>query len=906
MDTDPQHAPPPNAAIAKSRRDALRHLGWSGLCAHLRAALCSSVARDQLDRDLEEGSTDSESAFAPETELKAARLRLLELDGAEALDRAEGSLADPSESLRGGLRRLLDLEETLAAAVEGAPLDPLELWAVRELLEIGDRFASLLNAARVESRTQPTDQARNGLEAMVARMSRTETTRGELNPLVPAALRRELTTSLELGGEQQQPRIADAASEALARARQELRSSKQSLLTRAERVLRSATMAKALQDAYWTERDGRVVLPVRSDALGTLRRDGRAAIIHGSSASGNTLFVEPQGLVDANNAFREAQTVAAAEERLVRARLSASVGAEAPALRELQLALVRYDFVQARLALSNALDGLTPTLFEAPGGKRPCDGSAGALESGEGHRARIHLEDARHPLMALDGVDVVPNSIELRLGHGLVISGPNAGGKTVALKTLGLCSLMARAGVRLPTSRPGRLPLFAHLVTDVGDDQSITANLSTFSAHLGHVMEALEIAALDGPNTLVLLDEVAVGTDPEQGAALAEAILLALVESGATVVATTHYDRLKLLATRDADDPRFHNAAVGFDLENMRPTFRLTLGVPGSSSAIAVARRLGMPEPVLQGAEELLSDESLKVDVLLQGIDAERQALADARARLEAEKARIQQRDRQVQQREQRALDGARSRKRKAFDSATSELRQLESELRSKRKRLHKQSGGQAGIGDALPTRAEATATERGRIEALRDERPPTADGVPVDSVGPGDRVRVASLGGEGEVVVVKGKKVTVQLGNSRVTVTREDLLAPATSPTSSKKGRTPGRKSGAPIHSYKQRAPIRMAARHFGADAVPVKEGFDNACDLRGTRAEDAADAVEDFISTAIERDQDVIVIRHGHGSGALRSVLREHLARLPHVRRHRGGLPQEGGDAVTVVELA
>jgi DNA mismatch repair protein MutS2 len=417
---------------------------------------------------------------------------------------------------------------------------------------------------------------------------------------------------------------------------------------------------------------------------------------------------------------------------------------------------------------------------------------------------------------------------------------------------------------------------------------------------------------------LVLLDEVAVGTDPEQGAALAEAILVGLVEAGATVVVTTHYDRLKLLATappRAASAPnrttpatmqRFHNAAVGFDIARMRPTFRLSLGVPGSSSAIAVARRLGLPESVLVRAEQLLGDEGVKIDELLRDIETERQSLARTRERLERDALHLRERDSEVRARERRVLEGVRSRRAKAYAAAAEQLRELEVELRSKRKQLRQ---GLVAEGEPLPTRAAFTgaraalAQHRAEAEAEAAADVRREDRVDRAALAVGDRVRVLSMKQDGEIVALLGnppKRATVQLPNIRTTVKLDDLLRPhpVANTARLKRGKA------TPILDFRASIDAQTEA-HFGASPVAVKVGIDNSFDVRGHRFEEAQEQVEPFVADALARDQDVIVIRHGHGGGALRKAVREVLGRLGNVRAHRSGLASEGGEGVTVAWL-
>lgn len=840
--------------------EAKRHLGWPALQAQLGSRLLTDLAKSRA-----QASHDSGLA----ADVDGASRRLAELDGLEWLLRADGDAPSTSADgswagrLAASLGQLEDLDESLEVARSGGQLSVVELVGVRESLAAAAAADGLARVADPGENDTPTVHA--GVATLRASLARLEP-----DPPLLATLERAIDRDPSSG----EPRLADAASPELASARRAATDRRQRLVKRAESLLRRPEYAGALMDDFWTEREGRVVLPFRSGGLGAVR----SGIIHASSGTGQTTYVEPAELVEDNNGVREAQMRVATEERRILAELSRRVGSGATLLAANQRALIELDRVRARLLLSDAIGGLRPELEEPDVG------------------AQLSLPGARHPLMLLDGVEVVPNDLAVGRGQALVITGPNAGGKTVALKTIGLCVLMARAGLRLPTERPARVPLYRHIVTDVGDDQSIAANLSTFSAHIGHLRQAVADAESDGAATLVLLDEIAVGTDPEQGAALAESILLHLVRHGATVVVTTHYERLKLLASQPDTASMFENAAVGFDVANMRPTFRISLGMPGASSALVVARRLGLSAAVLDHAQSLLSDERLEVDVLLREIEAERVRLAQARERLDEETRRLARTRGEVERREKRALEGAKSRKAKALDAATDELRALEGELKIRRKQLRKHGA------DSLPERDAYVGDARVRIEDHRDaERP---DGRAPARLEVGQRVELPTLGQSGEVVTIKGDRVTVQLAKLRTTVGREEVRASADPPRGElrdESGRarpTTRRRSAEPIYSFGSDAP-----KHFGADAKPVDPGIDDTIDVRGTRIEDLADALEPALADAIARDRDVVVVKHGHGSGQLRKAVRDQLARLTYVRRHRPGLPPEGGDAVTVV---
>lgn len=906
--------------LAGGRGDALRHLAWVRLAGLVADHLCTDMARSRLLDDLDalegliEGrfrglgreqiadaygvgvaaACDRLPLLRPESDLAVAAALLAELDGValiaqlDSVDGVDGvdggdggdgaGEGKPAARLRALLAELEDLDESLAVARTGVALSVVELVGVAELCRAAARLAALVRAA--QDRELDELQAR-GLRACLARLRGARPAERPAVDELPSLLG-ELDRAIDRGGDE--PRIAADASPELAAARRAVRAARQALLAKADRLLRNPAIAASLRDQYWTERDGRIVLPVRSDALGAVRE--RGAIIHGSSGTGQTFYVEPATLVEDNNALREAELAAAEEERKVLRALSAKVAAQADTLRGMQRACVEFDLIHARYRFGLAYDAVVPELL-GPGSERP----------------GIELRAARHPLMLADGVDVVPNDIVLAQGHALVISGPNAGGKTVALKTLGLFALMAAAGLALPCQGRAALPVFREIITDVGDDQSIAANLSTFSAHIGHVRAALDAAGRDGPGTLVLLDEVAVGTDPDQGAALAEAILVALVEAGATVVVTTHYDRLKLLATQERTQAKFHNGAVGFDLQRMRPTFRLSLGVPGSSSAIAVARRLGLPEAVLARAEELLGDEGVRIDELLRDIEAERQALARTRERLERDQQRLSLRDREVRARERRVLEGVRSRKAKAYAEAVEQLRALERELKHKRKQVREAAPDRV---DELPTRADLAGAARAALAEHRDAEQAELEAEREDQrLDPrklelGAKVRVLSMNQVGELVGLQGsppKRAVVQLPKLRTTVKIKDLgFPPPDKPSVRIK---PGK--AAPIFDFK--AAVReQAAAHFGESPVPVKAGVDNSCDVRGQRYEDAQERVADFVADALARDQDVIVIVHGHGGGALKKAVREVLSRLPTVKRQRPGLASEGSGGVTI----
>lgn len=847
---------------SSTEASALEHLEWSRLAQRVFEALASVAATHRLGGEDEQQHAIDEAVLPRAREVSEVRRAFDDLRALEVTLETARECGDVSAALRPLLGVVLDVVPLLERAQRSSPLDVEELCAVHDLVVAADEVARLF--AAVITRLQDVVEAQEGDRDKVGRL---QTRLGRLAP--PATLRHSLDRSLERGSE---PRLSDTASPRLAELRRRVKGTRQSLTSAADRLVRKPDVARALADSYWTDRQGRVVLPVRSDAFSRAGSQGTVSgIIHGSSKTGATLFVEPQALVEAGNAWREATVAVRAEERRILAELSASVGEGAEQLTEALDRIVWLDGLHARLAVSRQLCGVEPQVFETGAGER------------------LEVRTARHPVMALEGLDVVPNDLHVEHGGALIISGPNAGGKTVALKTLGLCVLMTQAGLRLPTSEPASIPLFRHVVTDVGDDQSIVGGLSTFSAHMGHVRSALEHAAADGSGTLVLLDEVAVGTDPEQGAALAEALLRELVERGATLVITTHYERLKLLASEDAS--RFANAAVGFDFEAMRPTFTVRMGAPGASSALTVARRLGLPDVVLDRARSMLDDSRLQVDALLRDVEAHRESLARELREAARERRALEVLRKELELRERREEETAATKRAKAHAAATAELRDLEQEIKRRRKALRRSetSRDKDGVSDG-----DARAFAREAKEVVRGGKVPevarAAEAVPEVEVG--DRVFVPTLGMDGEVLDIKGDKVRVQLPLAKVTVRRDEL---------GKAGAKPKRKQA-------NRGKISLprsspAAKYFGTDAARAEARHDNVIDVRGSRADEALTQLEVFCDRAIAEDVDVVIVRHGHGSGALRKAVREHLAHLGYVKQHRGGLSVEGGDAVTVV---
>ncbi len=652
--------------------------------------------------------------------------------------------------------------------------------------------------------------------------------------------------------------LSDRASPRLRELRSEYQTSRQRMIHRLEEMMQK--YAGVLQDDFITEREGRWVVPVRSDA-----HERFPGIVHTTSASGSTLFVEPRAVIPMGNRLKVLEAEVQREEIAVYTRLSSLLADSLPSVEAAVAAIARADVRAATARLATDLSLEFPSVTDAP---------------------KLDLRAARHPLLAIDGIQVVPSDLALESGRAIVVSGPNAGGKTVALKTMGLAALMLRAGLPVACDPGSTLGLFDVVLTDVGDDQSLHANLSTFSAHVRNLATILEDTHA---GALVLLDELATGTDPREGEALAAGVLDSLCARGGAVAATTHYEGLKALALADA---RFRNASVGFDIATMTPTFRLALDVPGRSSALAVARRFGMPGTVIERAERFLSREDVSFESVVKKLNDERAALdlarqaADARereaeatrARFDAAMAEVRERDKRTVSREAEALLASVRRAREELRAAQAKLRSKkldEHEIRDASRALERVASEVAIGGELEPLVLPADRTEAPR------ERVRAAD------LRKGARVWVQKLRAEAEVIEVAGTQVRVAAGALKLTVTVDELRAATEA-----------------VHT----APAVRLKRHDASTREPLETPFattDNTCDLRGLRADDAVSLATTFLDRSLNAGRKVAFLVHGHGTGALREAIRKELRESPYVAYSRPGTQDEGGDGVTVAWL-
>ena len=660
--------------------------------------------------------------------------------------------------------------------------------------------------------------------------------------------------------------LSDRASPRLLELRAERRAGRDRLIRRLDELIKKHD--DILQDRFWTERDGRYVLPVRSDA-----HERFPGIVHATSGSGSTVFVEPRVLVELGNRQKMVDAQVTREEHAVYLALSAEVAAEVATLAVAAEALAHADIRAAAAKLTRDLSLAFPE-----------------ITAGE---ASIDLIAGRHPLLALDGVAVVASDLAIGAGRAMVVSGPNAGGKTVALKTLGLAALMVRAGLPVPAKAGSRVAVFEIVLTDVGDDQNLHKNLSTFSAHVQNLAEVLSETR---PGALVLLDELAGGTDPREGEALAAGVLDSLCARGGTVACTTHYEGLKALAL---GDPRFQNASVGFDLATMSPTFKLAIGIPGASSALAVARRFGIPGTVLERAERFLSQEAVTFDQMVEKLAAERRALELARADAERETETMREKQRELDRERERLTLKERASITREGEALLGSLKRAREELRAAQSRLRGAKPTEEDVraaGKAIDAVAHKTSLG-GELEPR-----PAGDTVSRDPVAAGDlrvgmRVYVPRLRAEAEIVeILSGGQLRVAAGALKLGTSVSEIRS-VQAPV-----------SGAPrVRGPKDARGRNKPAFDFDAAAdadVPLQTG-DNTVDVRGLRAHEATAMAEQFLDRSLGAGRKVAFIVHGHGTGALRDSVREILRGSRYVSRSRPGGPGEGGDGVTVVWL-
>lgn len=654
--------------------------------------------------------------------------------------------------------------------------------------------------------------------------------------------------------------MADNASPELASIRRKIRVQESKIREQLEKMTRSSNYSKYLQENIITMRNGRYVVPVKSE-----HRADVPGLVHDTSSSGATVFIEPMAVVSANNEIKVLQSAERDEIDRILLELSVSAGSFCDSIENSYACAVELNVIFAKAQLAYSMKAAVPELND---------------------KGIIDLKAARHPL--IDPKKVVP--VDIRLGEEfttLVITGPNTGGKTVSIKTLGLLSLMAMCGLMLPVRDQSRISVFREVLSDIGDEQSIEQSLSTFSAHMTNIIDILERT---DERSLVLIDELGAGTDPVEGAALAMAVLEHLAAKGARIAATTHYAELKAYALQT---PGVENGCCEFDVQTLRPTYRLLIGVPGRSNAFAISERLGMRKEVVDRARELVDDSNIRFEDVVDKLELSRLNMEKERENAEAisrdadsalqEAKRI--RDEALAQRD-KELENAKSQALRITEQARREANALLMELEKLRKERDKTK-------DAAELARRARRAVRKGVDAMDAASDPVVSlydpDEPYELPRPlqvGDNVLIASLGKQAKVLSLpdRNNNVEVMAGTAKMRVKLPELRLVTEQPKQEKKG---GR-----------RVPGTTGERELNLAA-------ETRLDLRGMMVDDCLIELDRFIDHALRSGVSDFTVVHGKGTGALRSAVRQYLKKSPYVKTSRPGLYGEGEDGVTIVTL-
>ncbi|MBP5303268.1 MAG: endonuclease MutS2 [Clostridia bacterium] len=655
--------------------------------------------------------------------------------------------------------------------------------------------------------------------------------------------------------------IADNASSELSDIRRKIRSASAKLRDHLDSLIKSPTNKNALQDPIVTMREGRFVVPVKAD-----HKNDIPGLFHGSSASGSTVFVEPMAVVEANNEIRMLTSKEEQEIERILCALSAQVGEYAGSLCDGYTLLVDLDLLFAKARFAYDIKGMRPAL------------------SSDHH---LVLRHARHPL--LDPSKAVPIDVELGSDFDtLVITGPNTGGKTVSLKTIGLLSLMTMCGLFPPVDDGCTIPLYTRILVDIGDEQSIEQSLSTFSAHIKNLIGILKEADED---SLVLVDELGAGTDPVEGAALAIAILEQLRLQGASIVATTHYAELKTYAVHT---PRVENGCCEFDVKSLRPTYRLLIGIPGRSNAFAISERLGMDKDLVARAQTLVDEETRKVEDVVVRLEERRQALETeleeaklSRSSAEKTAKTAKEKAEKLEEERQKALEDAQAQARAIVERAHHDADALLDEIRALRKKKN------AADFDSK----SASASLRKRLKNMDDEFNPVntplldSDYTLPRPLKVGDTILLADIGQTGTVLALPDKNdfVEIQAGIVRTRIPLSNIRLSEAKPKST-------------------RLPAHARAAKVKSDSEGISRQtrtLQTELDLRGYAIDEALPAVDLFIDNAVVTGINQVSIIHGKGTGKLRAAIQKHLKSHKAVKEFRLGVYGEGEDGVTIATL-
>lgn len=657
---------------------------------------------------------------------------------------------------------------------------------------------------------------------------------------VPDLLFRELKKSLDYDGE-----VLDTASSALARLRHDIASNEEEIKDKMNAYTKGNS-SKYLSEQIVTIRDDRYVIPVKQEY-----RTKFGGVVHDQSASGQTLFIEPEAVLNLNNRQQNLIAQEKQEIRNILKHLSGLAREEIDSLNNIATALTRLDFLQAKAKLAKNMKASEPILTK--------DHS-------------INLRNARHPL--IDPEKVVPNDI--RLGDDfdtMLITGPNTGGKTITLKTAGLLQLMAQSGLFISAEEGSKVGVFEEVYADIGDEQSIEQSLSTFSSHINDIVAIMKNV---NKETLVLIDEIGAGTDPEEGASLAISILDFLRQKDAKIMVTTHYPELKLYGY---NRPRTTNASMEFDLKTLSPTYHLQIGIPGHSNAFAIARRLGMREDVVKNAQNLMSDEDSDINKMISKLNAQTKAATSARNRLETSLDRSQKLEQKLQQ----ALDWYNQRVQKQLDFAQERANEIIAKRRKKADQIIEQLEKQKNAGVKENKIIEA----KGELNNLERQANNLAHNKVLQRekrrhhVSVGDRVKVLSYGQTGTITKkLSEHEYEVQMGIIKVKASDRDIE------------RIEKNESTKPKHLVRATSAVRRSNAH-------------SELDLRGQRYDEAMTNLDRYIDSVLLAGLGTVTIIHGIGTGAIRKGVWQYLRNSRHVKSFNYAPANEGGNGATIVEL-
>ena len=741
-----------------------------------------------------------------------------------------------------------DIRPSVDLAARGGVLDP------QQLLDIKSTLISSRELKR--SLERKTDE--------YPRLAQTAAGLPEAHGMVDA-----ITRVLSDRGE-----VLDSASPKLATLRREIKIAHDRLMSRLQRYLTES--ANKLQEPIITQRDGRYVIPLRAEFKGQIK-----AVIHDQSSSGATLFVEPLPIVELNNAMRELELQERDEERRILYELSAEIAEHREELVYGLENLAMLDLIFAKAKYGEELKASEPVLHKPEGSHRAESRRQKADPTINQGPGTMKLMNARHPL--LNSNTVVPINVDPHPGtRAIVITGPNTGGKTVSLKTVGLLALMAQSGLHVPAQSGSELPFFHAVYADIGDEQSIEQSLSTFSGHITNIIRILK--QIDA-RSLVIFDELGAGTDPQEGAALARAILKFLLESGCTTLVATHYPELKTFAHSTEG---VVNASLEFDIKTLRPTYHLTIGLPGRSNALLIAQRLGLSQQIIDTAKEEINPEDLRADKLLDDIRKERNRTARERQKLEKARDRLEAQTRELEARLEKIEDERREVLAKARAEGELEVAVLKRNIDSLRSQL-KKARQPLDVLKQIEDKVEAIEE---KVEAPVERRRTVEDGSSSMVNRPlslGERVTVSTLNAEGVVTALGESDAEVQVGSLRVRARLVDLI-----------------RKGQEEESVEKKEERKQLGEGSARAVLSGTKSPGLELNLRGKLVEDGLEELDRYLERAYSSGLLFVRIVHGKGTGRMREAVRSALKESPYVSSFEEPKDNEGGAGVTVARIA